>query len=275
MPNKFAAADFMGTAPASSSKLEKIGGIMSTNNNVINRRKALRQIGIGALAIGSFGRLQARQNESRADIALPLLPYAMDALEPHIDTVTMQTHHGKHHAGYTRKFKAAVETLGKRDEVEAILAGIPALPEDMRRGIRNNGGGYWNHSLFWQIMAPAGQGGGGKAGGKLGRDIERGFGSFEQFQEAFSKAASGQFGSGWAWLVARPDGSLIITATANQDNPLMTGIVHDDQLGTPLMGIDVWEHAYYLKYKNMRGEYIKNWWQVVNWPFIEERYAAL
>jgi len=192
---------------------------------------------------------------------LPPLPYDYNALEPHIDEMTMRIHHDKHHAGYTNKLNAAIEgtdLAGK--SIEAILAkGANALPV----GVRNNGGGFANHSLFWKVMAP---GGGGQPSGSLANAINRDLGSFDAFKESFGNAAATRFGSGWAWLVLA-NGKLEVYSTANQDSPLMEG-------KTPLLGLDVWEHAYYLKYQNRRPEYIAAWWNVVNWSAVAEAFAA-
>ncbi len=194
---------------------------------------------------------------------LPELPYAYDALEPYIDARTMEIHHTRHHAGYTRKLNAAVK--GSRyegAEIEKLFAAISQHPV----AIRNNGGGYWNHKLFWKCMSPDG---GGKPEGELLSALEKHFGSFEDFVEKFSQAAGSRFGSGWAWLIAR-DGRLMVTDTPNQDNPLMDVA---EVRGMPLLGLDVWEHAYYLNYQNRRGDYIKAFWNVVNWDYISKRFS--
>lgn len=197
---------------------------------------------------------------------LPALPYAFDALEPHIDARTMEIHHGKHHAAYTNNLNAALEAhpnlQGKT--IEELLAGLDSLPEAIRTAVRNNGGGFANHNLFWVIMAP---GGNGDISADLKAAIEQKFGSMDAFKEEFGKAATTRFGSGWAWLVAAPDGSVSVTSTPNQDTPLMEG-------KTPILGLDVWEHAYYLHYQNRRPDYIKAWWNVVNWAEVSRRYAA-
>lgn len=193
--------------------------------------------------------------------SLPQLPYAHDALEPHIDTRTMEIHHGKHHNGYTSKLNAAIEGTEHADKsIEALLAS-PA-----NGGIRNNGGGYYNHDLFWKIMSPNG---GGEPSGALADAINAAFGSYEAFKDAFAKAAATRFGSGWAWLIKKADGSVAVTSTPNQDNPLMD--VADDQ-GTPLLGLDVWEHAYYLNYQNRRPDYINAFFNVINWDAVAERF---
>jgi len=196
---------------------------------------------------------------------LPKLPYAHDALEPHIDARTMEIHHGKHHAGYTNNLNAAIEGTDLEGKaIEDILVGISKHSD----AVRNNGGGFYNHSLFWQVMSPNG---GGAPTGALAEAINRAFGSFDGFKDAFSKAAATRFGSGWAWLIKKADGSLAVTSTPNQDNPLMD--VADDQ-GTPLLGLDVWEHAYYLNYQNRRPDYIAAFFHVINWEKVAELYAG-
>eukprot|EP01029_Cantina_marsupialis_P003883 TRINITY_DN138_c0_g2_i1.p3 TRINITY_DN138_c0_g2~~TRINITY_DN138_c0_g2_i1.p3 ORF type:complete len:201 (+),score=28.15 TRINITY_DN138_c0_g2_i1:2373-2975(+) len=194
---------------------------------------------------------------------LPQLQYAYDALEPHIDARTMEIHHSKHHAGYTNNLNAAVAgtELEGKDIVE-ILANISKYSV----AVRNNGGGFYNHDLFWKVMSPNG---GGKPSGDLLESIERDFGSFEQFKEEFSKAAATRFGSGWAWLVKQADGKLVVSSTANQDNPLMDVA---EVKGTPILGLDVWEHAYYLKFQNRRPDYISVFWEVINWEEVAKRF---
>ena len=201
---------------------------------------------------------------------LPQLPYGYDALEPTIDEQTMHLHHEKHHNTYVTNLNAALEKHPDADpgSVEELLANLDSLPDDIRTAVRNNAGGHSNHSMFWQIMGPSGQGGG-EPSGELSEAIEREFGSFGEFKEAFGAAAApgALFGSGWAWLIANPDGTLSIETTPNQDTPLMEG-------KTPVIGLDVWEHAYYLKYQNRRPEYIQAWWDVVNWQEAEKRFQA-
>ncbi len=195
---------------------------------------------------------------------LPPLPYAYDALEPFIDTMTMQIHHDKHHATYVNNLNAALEKHPELSSwsLEQLLSNLNAVPEDIRTVVRNHGGGTWNHNLFWEIMAPNA---GGLPTGELAEAINAAFGSFETFKTEFEKAANGRFGSGWAWLVKKAN-NLAIVSTPNQDNPLTDGM-------TPLLGLDVWEHAYYLKYQNRRAEYVSNWWNVVNWAEVARRYA--
>jgi superoxide dismutase, Fe-Mn family len=199
---------------------------------------------------------------------LPNLPYDYDALEPVIDEDTMHLHHEKHHNTYVTNLNAALDKHPEADpgNVEELLANIGSIPEDIRTAVRNNGGGHSNHSMFWRIMGPDG---GGEPAGGLADAINSAFGSFEGFKEQFASAAApgALFGSGWAWLIAAPDGSLFIETTPNQDSPLMEG-------KTPILGLDVWEHAYYLKYQNRRPEYIENWWNVVNWDEVARRFEA-
>ncbi len=195
---------------------------------------------------------------------LPELPYAFDALEPHIDEQTMRIHHGKHHQTYVNNLNAALEghaELGAKS-LEDLLRHISQVPENIRTAVRNNGGGHHNHSLFWRIMAPNA---GGQPTGALADAIGAAFGGFDRFKEEFSKAATARFGSGWAWLVVDRAGNLKFYSTANQDSPLMDGDI-------PILGLDVWEHAYYLKYQNRRPDYVAAWWNVVNWPEVARRY---
>ena len=196
---------------------------------------------------------------------LPPLAYDFAALEPHIDAKTMEIHHGKHHQTYVNNLNAAIEKApelaGK--SLDDLMRNVAKAPEAVRTAVRNNGGGHWNHSMFWQIMAPKA---GGEPGGNLGTTIKSTFGDFAKFREQFSAAGVGRFGSGWAWLI-NTGGKLSITSTPNQDNPLMEG-------QKAIMGLDVWEHAYYLKYQNRRPDYIQAWWNVVNWKEIEKRFAS-
>ncbi|MBX6351330.1 MAG: superoxide dismutase [Clostridia bacterium] len=198
--------------------------------------------------------------------ALPPLPYDYNALEPHIDEQTMRIHHDRHHGTYVNNLNAALEGHPElqRKSIEELLASLDEVPESIRTAVRNNGGGHANHSLFWEIMSPSG---GGEPTGELAQAIASTFGSFESFKDQFSKAAAGRFGSGWAWLVVGPGGKLEITTTPNQDNPVMEG-------KKPILGLDVWEHAYYLKYQNRRPDYIAAWWNTVNWGEVARRYAA-
>ena len=195
---------------------------------------------------------------------LPKLPYAFDALEPHIDAKTMEIHHGKHHAGYTNNLNTAIGgTALEGKSIEAILSGL-----DMNNAaVRNNGGGFYNHDLFWNVMSPNG---GGKPKGELAAAIDAAFGSFETFKDAFSKAAATRFGSGWAWLCVHKGGKVEVCSTANQDNTLMPGIGCG---GFPILGLDVWEHAYYLHYQNRRPEYVEHFFNVINWDYVSKLYA--
>jgi superoxide dismutase, Fe-Mn family len=196
---------------------------------------------------------------------LPKLPYAYDALEPYIDKMTMEIHYTKHHNGYVTKLNGAVEGNNLTNEsLNELLKDASKNPA----AVRNNGGGVYNHSLFWTIMK---KGGGGTPDGKLADAINSAFGSFDEFKNKFSNAAATRFGSGWAWLIVQ-DSKLVVTSTPNQDNPLMDVA---DQKGTPILGLDVWEHAYYLKYQNRRPEYIDNWWNVVNWEEVANRFTAV
>lgn len=197
---------------------------------------------------------------------LPDLPYPTDALEPYIDARTMEIHHDKHHAAYVNNLNAALEKHPELQSksIEDLLRGINSVPEDIRTAVRNNGGGHANHSLFWTLMSPNG---GGKPSGALAQDIDSTFGSFDAFKEKFSNAGKGQFGSGWAWLGLDQNGKLHVAGTPNQDSPYMQGHV-------PILGLDVWEHAYYLKYQNKRPDYIEAWWNVVNWDQVAKNYEA-
>ncbi len=197
---------------------------------------------------------------------LPPLPYSYDALEPYIDARTMEIHHTKHHQGYVDKLNAALEKHPElfNKTVEQLLEDLDAVPEDIRTAVRNNGGGHANHSLFWPCMSPEG---GRKPEGELANKIEETFGSFENFKELFSTEAANRFGSGWAWLCVDRSNDLIVLSTPNQDTPLSQGL-------KPILGLDVWEHAYYLKYQNRRVEYIQNWWNIVNWAQVIKNYNS-
>ena len=197
---------------------------------------------------------------------LPALPYATNALEPHIDARTMEIHHGKHHNTYITNLNKALENYPELQSksIEELIGNLDAIPEAIRTAVRNNGGGHANHTLFWQIMGP---GKGGEPSGELGAAIQSTFGDFASFKEKFAAAGTGRFGSGWAWLVADKGGALSITSTPNQDTPVMEG-------KTPILGLDVWEHAYYLNYQNRRPDYIGAWWNVVNWDEVAKLYAT-
>jgi Fe-Mn family superoxide dismutase len=210
---------------------------------------------------------QAATSQKEGPLAhvLPQLPYAPDALEPYIDKQTMEIHHGKHHNAYVTNLNKALE--GHADlqalSIDQLLSSLDGVPEIIRPAVRNNGGGHWNHSMFWKIMK---KGGGGEPTGALADAIKSAFGSFADFKAKFAQAAVGRFGSGWAWLIVK-DGKLAIESTPNQDNPLMSG-------GKTVMGLDVWEHSYYLKYQNRRPDYIEAWWNVVNWEEIGNHYGT-
>jgi len=196
---------------------------------------------------------------------LPDLPYDHDALEPSIDKQTMEIHHGKHHQGYTNKLNAALEGHEFASlPIEEVLKRIDEVPENIRQAVINSGGGYANHNLFWTIMSPNG---GGEPKGELADAIKKEFGSFDEFKEIFSSTAASQFGSGWGWLCVDKTGGLKVLSTANQDSPYMHGL-------TPVLGVDVWEHAYYLHYQNRRPDYLSNFWNVVNWDQVEKNYQA-
>lgn len=239
-------------------------------------RRHFVKLGSLATAIAMVPGLAFAQSgkEETATYKLPELPYASNALEPHVDAKTMEIHHGKHHAAYINNLNAALE--GKSDlskkSLEEILTTLPSISDEaLRATVRNNGGGHWNHAFFWKTLAPADKSG--KPSPELAKAIEDEFKSMDEFKNAFGAAAAKRFGSGWAWLIVK-DGKLKITSTANQDNPSMKGIVPDAELGTPILGLDVWEHAYYLHYQNRRPDYVSAWWSVLNWETISERYAA-
>jgi superoxide dismutase, Fe-Mn family len=216
--------------------------------------------GLASCGTGSLTRL-----ENDMAHTLPPLPYPTNALEPHIDAQTMEIHHGKHHNAYVTNLNAALEKAPELADksLEDLLRNLNSVPEAVRTAVRNNGGGHWNHTQFWQTMGP--NGGGGPTG-KLADAINAAFGDFEKFKEAFNAAGVGRFGSGWVWLV-NEGGKLAITSTPNQDNPLMDG------KAPPILGNDVWEHAYYLKYQNRRPDYLKAWWNTVNWAEVGKRFA--
>ncbi len=240
---------------------------------MMTRRQALKTTALASVAYAAASPLRmadaqpaqapAVTSASGGPYILPPLPYAFDALEPHIDARTMQIHHDKHHAAYVTNLNKAVAEfpdLGKKP-VEDLLKDLNAVPEKIRAAVRNQGGGHYNHSMFWQMMK---KNGGGEPVGELSKAIDKKFGSFAEFKTQFAKAAAGQFGSGWAWLVA-DGGDLKIEATPNQDSPVSAG-------QQPLLGLDVWEHAYYLKYQNRRPDYIAAWFNVINWDYVAERF---
>lgn len=196
---------------------------------------------------------------------LPQLPYSYDALEPHFDALTMEIHHSKHHAAYTNNLNAALEGKGIEKSIEELLQDLSSLPTDIQGAVRNNGGGFYNHDIFWKGLSPQG---GGEPQGVLADAIVSAFGSFDAFKEAFNKAAATRFGSGWAWLVKTKDGQLEVTSTPNQDSPISEG-------KEVILGLDVWEHAYYLKFQNRRPDYIQTFWNVVNWEEANRRFETL
>lgn len=245
----------------------------------LDRRRFLTFLGASAVGVGvgAYGSRSSRwfeaidsaamaQSTAATPFKLPPLPYPTNALEPYIDDRTMQIHHGKHHAAYINQLNEAAKQYPQiaKQPIEQILRNLNQLPEAVRTTVRNNGGGHVNHSMFWTIMAPKA---GGKPTGEFAKAIAAQFGSFEAFQKQFNEAGAKRFGSGWAWLVRNREGKLQIMSTANQDSPFMEGLY-------PIMGNDVWEHAYYLKYQNRRADYLTAWWNVINWAEVNKRYAA-
>jgi Fe-Mn family superoxide dismutase len=236
-------------------------------SEIMSRRAALVAGGATLLAGASSAWAPRRAWAAQGkEYTLPPLPYAFDALEPHIDARTMEIHHDRHHQAYITNLNTALkdqpQLQGK--PVEELLKGLGTLPEAIRTAVRNNGGGHYNHTLFWEMMKPNG---GGQPPGAVAQAITKDLGGFAAFQDAFTKAAMGRFGSGWAWLVLGKDGKLAVVSTANQDNPISEGHV-------PLLGIDVWEHAYYLKYQNRRADYVAAWWNTINWDFVAGRLKS-
>ncbi|WP_128331513.1 superoxide dismutase [Apibacter sp. HY039] len=205
-----------------------------------------------------------------AQFSLPKLDYSYDALQPHIDSTTMRIHYTKHHAAYVNNLNAAIQKYPQysKKTVEELIMNLNNLPDDIRTAVRNNGGGHYNHSLFWTVLTPENNS---KPEGEVVKAIEKKFGSLDTFKAEFDKAAASRFGSGWAWLIVDKDGKLKVTSTANQDNPLMDIA---DLKGVPVLGLDVWEHAYYLSYQNRRADYIKSYWSIVNWKEVNKRYLA-
>jgi Fe-Mn family superoxide dismutase len=232
--------------------------------HTLTRREMLRTAGAGVAAL-TLSPLLARSAEDKPGFTLPKLPYAYDALEPSIDARTMEIHHDKHHAAYVANLNKALADYPNflKMNIFELVGKIDEVPEKIRTAVTNNGGGHANHSMFWVMMAASGKGGG-EPKGELARAIDKSFKTFDDFKKQFTDAAMKRFGSGWAWLVI-DKGEPAIVSTANQDCPLMTG-------KTPLLGIDVWEHAYYLKYQNKRNDYVEAWWKVVNWDDVAERY---
>lgn len=237
--------------------------------NEMNRRKFLKQVGagvVGAVAASKLGSFAFADDPKPLQFELGKLPYAYDALEPHIDARTMEIHHSKHHAAYVNGLNAA---LAKHPEIqgktlEQLIGSISELPQDIQTAVRNHGGGHHNHTLFWSVMK---KDGGGEPKGDLAKAIDGAFANFAALKEKLNDAAMKRFGSGWGWLVVGKDGKLAVISTANQDSPLMDG-------QTPILGVDVWEHAYYLKYQNRRADYLAAWWNVVNWDEVAARFAA-
>lgn len=237
----------------------------------MTRREALKTTAVAAIAVAASPALLSHAapgaaSSAAAPFTLPPLPYSVDALEPHIDARTMEIHHGKHHAAYVTNLNKAISESGQPGgrSVEDLVKNLDSLPESIRTAVRNNGGGHYNHSLFWQMMK---KNGGGEPKGELAKAIEKNFGNFSDLKTKFNEAATKVFGSGWAWLVWK-DGKLAVQSTPNQDTPLATG-------AQPLLGLDVWEHAYYLKYQNKRADYASAWWNVVNWDFVAAQFSKV
>ncbi|MES2705312.1 MAG: superoxide dismutase [Verrucomicrobiota bacterium] len=248
--------------------------------NSPSSRREFIALSAAALAAAGVSTAIAQSKPAAAAPAGPFtldpLPYAKDALAPNIDALTMEIHHGKHHQAYVTGLNTAVKAnpgLEKKSLAE-LIGGIPLLPEAAQTPVRNHGGGHWNHTFFWQIMAAPGTAGtgGAPADEALSAAITKAFGDFDKFKAKFAEAAAKRFGSGWAWLIVKADGGLAVVSTPNQDNPLMQGIVPNTDRGTPILGLDVWEHAYYLNYQNKRPDYITAWWNVVNWSAVAARF---
>lgn len=242
------------------------------NSSHLNRRHFVK---LGALAATAAALPTTARAATAETYTLPALPYAADALEPHIDKLTMEIHHGKHHAAYIKNLNTALATAPDLAKLplDGLLSTLPSVSDEaLRTTLRNNGGGHWNHDFFWKTHAPADKSG--KPSAELAAAIDSAFGSMDAFKKSFGEAATKRFGSGWAWMIVK-DGKLKITSTANQDNPAMKGIVPDADLGTPLLGLDVWEHAYYLHYQNRRPDYITAWWNIVDWPAVSARFSAV
>lgn len=241
---------------------------MNSNPSLSRRQFAVTS----ALAAGAV-LIPAGSARAAAPFEQAALPYGFDALEPHIDAKTMEIHHGKHHAAYIKNLNSALE--GKSDlaakSLDELVSSLGSVEDKaLQTTLRNNGGGHWNHAFFWETLTPADKSG--KPSAELAKAIDASFGSLDAFKTAFGDAATKRFGSGWAWLIAQ-GGKLLVTSTPNQDNPLMKGLVDDAELGTPLLGLDVWEHAYYLHYQNRRADYISAWWNVVDWDRVSARFA--
>ena len=239
----------------------------------LNRRHFLGLLGVGTGAIATSiyapqltWAAETTKPAGQTPFTLPPLPYSYNALEPHIDERTMQFHHDKHHAAYVKGLNAVIEKYPRLrgKTAEDLIRNLDAVPEDVRTSVRNNGGGHVNHTMFWEIMGPNA---GGEPTGEIATAIQRSFGSFAAFKTQFNEAGTKRFGSGWAWLVRNKDGKLQVVSTPNQDNPLSDGLY-------PIMGNDVWEHAYYLLYQNRRADYLQAWWNVVNWKAVNDRYKT-
>lgn len=242
--------------------------------NHLSRRRFVQLGTLATTAVFLPGQLRAASAADEIGSALPPLNYDYAALEPHMDAATMRLHHDKHHAAYLSKLQEVLPKLPalKGQSLGDALSNLKSIDDEaLRTTVRNQGGGDWNHRFFWNTLAPASKSG--KPGEKLAKAIDESFGSHEKFQATFNEAATKRFGSGWAWLIAK-DGKLKVVSTANQDNPLMKGIVDDKDLGTPILALDVWEHAYYLHYQNRRADYITAWWNIVNWTEADKRLAA-
>lgn len=239
---------------------------------ILTRRDALKTTALLGAAAAVRPALFARTATGGLRIALADLPYPPDALEPAIDEKTMRIHHQNHHGAFVRNLNSVIDQLQSFETVENLLQSLSDVPDSIRTLVRNNGGGHWNHDHFWKIMAAPGEGGGGQPTGPLAAQLHADFGSYRNFTEQFTQKAAGVFGSGWAWLIVTPQGRLAVTSTPNQDNPLMRGLVPDAEFGTPILGLDVWEHAYYLRYQYRRADYISNWWNVVNWEAVSENF---
>jgi Fe-Mn family superoxide dismutase len=237
--------------------------------SALSRRQFVQ---LGTLAVGATLLHERASAAETSAHSLPALPYDFAALEPHIDAGTMEIHHGKHHAAYIAGLNGALAKAPDlaKQPLETLLAALPGVADEtLRTPLRNHGGGHWNHTFFWETLAPASKSG--EPSEALAGAISSAFGSMDGFKKAFAEAAAKRFGSGWAWLILQDD-KLKITSTPNQDNPLMKGLVPDAELGTPILGLDVWEHAYYLHYQNRRPDYISAWWNVVNWKDVSTRF---
>lgn len=240
---------------------------------LLNRRNFLSIVGVttSTALLSNFSIACAAENRlastEGSEFKLPPLPYAYDALEPYIDKRTMEFHHDKHHAAYVKNLNEAISKHAnlKGKSVEELITNLNNIPEDIRKTVRNNGGGHLNHTMFWEIMSPNPDNKPRQPEGEIAKAIEKAFGSFAKFQDQFNEAGNKQFGSGWAWLVRDKSGNLKVTSTPNQDSPISEGMF-------PIMGNDVWEHAYYLNYQNRRADYLKSWWNVVNWEEVNRRY---